>query len=553
MAWRPASALALLLLLLPAWAPAWVAAGQAPPVVPVLEELLAGYGLESWKDDPPLADLAGALPLPVPAAGPLGVYENPYLGRPHQGPQPWLGHNLTAILTLADETGAPLVGTGHFVRARFATPDGAEVPAKLSILEPGRFAAQFDLDGEAGTELPEVRPGAARLVVDVYEAAAAPGAADRRVARGEFQVEVLAPRLDLGGILLGDAVLGYADVGPGNGTMVQPRLVPPDEPFTVIASFGVPDAPAALVAWHRARGTVLVEGRTDAAGAFAATVDAAQLLGGDDSGLAVVAVHLTGGGNRIGMAAVGVPVSAHPTRVVRFDYEARGAGPLAGPLDSLAVGVEDLTAGGPGEAAPARGTLHVLDAGGQGGASAPFEPFSFAPGPGERTARVPAAMLPRQNATYRVLALLQTGDGRLYSMAQAVRGLGVDLPGLTAQAFVPGRVTVVVRNDNSNLDAVEDEGLAFPVRLNVTGLPNGTVLQDILVPEGGERRVDLPFLLDAGTFPLNATALGGEFRREAAGTLRVEAARTGLPGFEPWLLVLAAGAVLLAQRRRTRA
>lgn len=557
MAWRSASALALLLLLLPAWAPVWDAAGQAPGVVPRLAGLAAGYGLETWKDEPPLASVLPqpgvALPLPLPSPGALGVYENPYLGRPHQGAQPWLGADMTAHLVLEDEAGAPLGSAGHYVRARLVTGAG-DIPAKLSKLGPGNFTAQFDLDGEAGTDRPEARPGPAMLAVDVYEAAAAPGAADRRVAHGEFQVEVLAPRLDLGGILLGDAVLGYADVGPGNGTLVQPRLLRAGEPLSVVATLGVPDAPVALTAWHRARGAVLVEGRTDASGVFAASVDPGQLLGGEPSGLAVVAVHLTGGGNRVGAAIVGVPVSEHATRVVRMAYEARGAGPLAGPLDTLAVGVEDLTAGGPGEEGPARGTLYVLDAGGQGGGSVPFEPGSFEPGPGERTARLPASLLPRQNATYRLLAMLHTGDGRLYSLAQAVRGMGVQVLAGPVAAFQPGNVTVVVRNDNSNLDALEDEDLAFPVRVNLTGLPNGTAFEaEVLVPEGGERRVVVPVLADAGSYALNATATGGEFRREAGATLRIEAARSGIPGFEPALALGAAALALLAHRRRTRA
>lgn len=542
-------ALGLVALLLAASSPALPGFAQAPAVVPRLAELQAGYGSEAWKDEPPLAPLAGALPLPLPQEGPLGVYENPYLGRPHQGPQPWLGYNLTAVFELADEAGTPLASATHYVRARLVTEQG-DIPAKLARLAPGRFAAQFDLDGEAGTELPEAPPGPARLAVDVYEDAPAPGAADRRVARGEFRVEVVQPRLDVGGFLLGDAALGYGDLGAGNQTLVQPRLARPGESFTLISTFGVPDAPAALAAWRGARGAVLVEGRTDASGVFAASVDAAQLVGGDPSGLAVVAAYLTGEAGRAGNAVVAVPVSDHATRIATMDYEARGAGPLAGPLDTLLVGVEDLSA--TLEQAPVRGSLYVLDAGGQVTGSVPFEPQGFLPGQEAREARVPASMLPRLNTTYRLLAMLYDSAGRLYSLAQAVRGFDVVIADEVGQPFVPGEVTVVVRNYNTNLDAVTDDGLAFRVRLNVTGLPNGSVEREFTLIEGGEARLTIPYIADVGTYPLNVTAVGGEFRREASATLRIDAPRSALPGFEPWLAALALAGLAL-HRRRTRA
>lgn len=543
-AWRPAALLVLLLLAVPGLA--WDGAAQGPRIVPRLAELRAGYGLEAWKDEPPLAPLAEALPLPLPGEGAFGVYENPYLGRPHQGPQPWLGYNLTAILELVDEAGVPLAAPTHVVRARLAWADG-EVPAKLARLAPGRFAATFDLDGEADTERPAVPPGPVDLEVEAYEQAAAPGGADRRVAEATFQLTAAQPRLDVGGFLLGDAALGYADIGEGNMTLVRPQLARPGEGVTLVADFGIPEAAVALTAWHGARGAVLVEGRTDAAGVFAATVDPVQLVGGDASGLAIVAAHLTGPGARVGNAVAAVPVSAHVVRIARYAYDA----PPVEPLAMLAVGVEDLSAPPPGPAAPARGTLYVLDAGGEVGASAPFPPTSFAPGQPEREARLPAQALPRENTSYRLLALLQTGDNRLYSMAQAVRGFDVSVASVVGAPFTGGELTVVVRNFNTNLDDVEDVGLEFPIHVAIAGLPNGSYAKDVTVPEAGEVRLRVPFIGDVGTFPLAVTATGGEFVREASATLRIDPPRSALPGFEA--LAGIAALALAVHRRRTRA
>lgn len=537
---RPGAWLALLLLtglLAPA------ALAQVPRVVPALVELRAGYGSEAWKDEPPLGAVAGGLP--VSREGALGVYANPYAdGAPHQGAQPWLGHNLTATIELRDEAGAAVASGAHYLAARLEG-GGATVPAKLARLAPGRFAAQFDLDGEAGDEaVPALPPGAARIVAEVYEATPDPTVADRRVARAEFQVQALAAAFDLGGFRLADAALGFADTGAGDGALVLGTLARPGEPFAVQASLGAPRAPAALVAWARGRLVPLAEGLTDGAGVLAASFDASQLLGANESGLALLEAHLDGSQGRVASAVLAVPVSSHPTKVARFVHEPRAGGAA----DTLLVGVEDRTAGAE---RPARGAVHVLDRAGATVASAPFEPTGFGPSAGERTARLPAAQLPREG--YRVVALLQTGDGRLYSLAQATRGLDVVVLDARGRPFEAGNLTVLVRNLGHNLDDAVDDGLALAVRVNATGLPGGgEAAADVEVPEGGEARLSLPFLADAGRYAVEVTAAAGELRATSAATLLVEEApRALLPGPGPLLAV--AAALLLAQRRRSRA
>lgn len=543
---RGLAPLAALLLLAAPPAPA-----QAQAVSAHLAAMEAGYGPEAWKDEPPVAGTAlRGVPVLVPPPGVLGVYENPYAdpARPHQGPRTWLGYNLTATI----EVRGGAATASYVIGARLETAQGS-VPAKLARVAPARFTAQLDLDGENGASFPEVPPGAARLVVEVYEVSPDPTVVSKRVATAQFTVDALPAGLDRGGFLLDEEALpGYADVGPGNQTLVEGAPAKPGEPFSVVASLGAPDARARVVAWHRTQGAIVAEGRTDAEGRFVATVEPGLLTGANRTGLAVLEAHLDGSAGKVASALVAVPVSPHETRVARYVYEGHGvAGRAVEAADTLFVGVEDPTAG---PERPARGTLLVLDASGEEVVSVPFEPGSFAPTRTERTARVPALALQREGlASYRVLALLLTADGRLYSLAQAVRGYGIAGGSAEARPFEEGILPILVRNFNNNLDATRDEGMALVVSVRVTGLPgNGAFESEVRVEESAEARLAVPFRGDVGVHAVALNTTSGELRQDLRGTIRIAAEPQrflGIPGPALPLLALALLLAAIAQRR----
>lgn len=545
----------VLLALLPCLVALPAPAGAQAGVTPHLVSLSAGYGSEAWKDEPAVAGMVvRGLPLPAPPPGALGVYSNPYANAtPHQGPLTWLGYNLTATLELRDAGGRPEASPTYLLAARLETSLGS-VPAKLARIGPGRFTAQFDLDGAADASFPAAPPGAARILVEVYQSGSDPTVAAARVATAEFTVQVQGASLDRGGFLLAEGALpGYRDVGAGNETLVQAELARPGEGFTVTASLGIADAPAAIVAWHRSQGSVLAQGRTDAEGRFGASVDSSQLTGGNRSGMAIVAAYLDGSKGRLASALLAVPVSSHLTRVVRYLYEDRALpGQDVEAVDTLLVTLEDLSAG---MERPVRGTLYALDTSGEELAAVPFEPASFAPTRTDRTARIPALELQSANLTsYRVLALLLTEDGRLYSMAQGVRGYALGGGSALARAFERGELPVVVRNFNNNLDDQRDPGMALPVRVRVEGLPGGGVHEtDITVEESGEARLAVPFSGDAGSYNVLVNTTSGELEQQLRGLVRIQAAEQGflgLPGPEAPLAVLLMAGAALAYRRR---
>jgi MYXO-CTERM domain-containing protein len=198
--------------------------------------------------------------------------------------------------------------------------------------------------------------------------------------------------------------------------------------------------------------------------------------------------------------------------------------------------------------------LYLLDGAGNAFASAPFDPTSFGPSAQAHSARVLAAQLGgAPQPSYRIVAMLLGPNGNLYSMAQAVRGLGVTAEGATAQPGQRGSIGVVVRNLGSNLDGVTDAGLALPVHVAVTGLPGNQPFEaDQTVEEGGAARIEVPFQGQAGSFNVQVNATSGELHGVATVLVRIEAPAKGLlPGFEGPLALAALAALALAQRRRT--
>jgi hypothetical protein len=546
----PTVPLAVLLVL-----PALAAPADAQSVAPTLVGLVAGYGLESWKDEAavPAQSLPG-LPVGVPLPSQLGVYDNPYAdpARPHQGDKAWLGYNLTATVELRDAQGTPVSGAGYYIGASVATAEGS-VPAKLARLSASRFTAQFDLDGEDGAAFPALGVGAARIVVEVYQSTGDPTVVASRLASAEFPLEGLAAGLDRGGFLLReDALPGYADVGPGNLTVVQADLAAPGAPLVLTASLGAPDSPAEVVAWHRDARVVVAQGTTDALGRLAASFEPGEATA-NRSGLVILEAHLDGSRGRVASAVLAVPVSTHGTRVARYEFQGRQvAGQALDAAATLVVHVEDPTAAG--ERAVG-GTLYLLDSGGQDLGTAMFDAASFAPTQAERTATLTSSQLPRAS-TYRLVGVLTTEDGRLYSLHQAWRGFSLGGGSAQAEPFRRASLPVLLRNFNNNFDDQRDAGMALPVHVRVAGLPGGSGFEgDLSVEESGEQRLLVPFSGDAGSYPVVINATSGELAASLEGEVRVARAQgglLGLPGFEP-LALLAAGLLAgLAQRSRAR-
>jgi hypothetical protein len=109
---------------------------------------------------------------------------------------------------------------------------------------------------------------------------------------------------------------------------------------------------------------------------------------------------------------------------------------------------------------------------------------------------------------------------------------------------------VALRNFNNNLDDARDPGLALTVHVTVTGLPGGTPFEaDRTLEEGGAQELLVPFSGDAGEYPVTVNATSGELRLQLQGTVVVAFPRSGLPGFEPLLVLAAVPLALLAQRR----
>ncbi|HEV8360369.1 MAG TPA: hypothetical protein VGR28_07955 [Candidatus Thermoplasmatota archaeon] len=547
-AWRAVPLAALLLggLLAPAVA--------QPGVQVHLAGMVAGYGAETWKDEPPVGDLLLQAGLAAPG-GPalLGVYRNPYLNATHpRVGAAWLGYNVTLTLEVRDARGQALTDPTLYIEAKLATA-GGEVPAKLARVAPGRFAAQLDLDGENGAEFPAVSAGAASLVVEVQRASASPGALPTRVATAEVPVQVGFARLDRGGFLVPEALLpGYADVGPGNQSLVQELPVAPGTTLAYTADLGAPNASARVVAWHRGAATWAFSGRTDALGRFPFAVAAGQLTGDNGSGLVVLEAHLDGSGPLLASAPLMVAVSSHALRVVAYDYrEAGAAGQRATALDTLDVTVEDPTAGGAESAF--QGNVTALDDGGGVLAASPFQPSQDG---STHVASLPVLLLAREGlSSYRVLALLQQLDGRLYGMAHAFRGYALSGGQAEAAPFERGSLPVVVRNFNNNLDDRRDPGLALPVKVVVEGLPGGGVHEaQANVEESSETRLLVPFSGDLGDYPVTINTSSGELRVLLQGSAVVRPPDGGLLGLPGPEVVLAALALAVAAfQRRTRA
>jgi hypothetical protein len=541
--------LAALLLLLPACPPADAQA----TVTARLSGLVAGYGSEAWKDVPPIGQIAGGIGLPLPNPEALGVYANPYLNatRPHQGPEAWLGYGLTATLELEDSAGRPAASAGAFVDAHLRTGAG-DIPAKLARVTAARFVAELDLDGERGTEFPVPPPGAAALVVDVYQGAAAPGGVATKLSTAEFPLQVWDAGLDRGAFRFPEASLpGYADVGAGDAALLQTEALRPSGSLNFTADLGRADAGAQALAFIGDAALPVAQGRTDARGRFNFTVDAARLAGDNGSVLAMVEAHLDGDAGSLATAPLAVPVSRRVAQVDGFTFREGGVGaerlPLADVLD-VAVSLE-------GGERPAGGNVTAVTLDGGALAAAPFAPSSGS----TFVASIPATLLRREGlAQFRVVAVFLAQDGALFAIAHAARGYMVTGGHAQAAPFERGELALLVRNFNNNFDAVRDDAMRLVVRVHVEGLPGGGTREaQATVEESGEARLAVPFSGDVGDYPVTINATSGELSEGLTGLVVVRPPPSGVlgvPGADAPIVLLAAFALALAaQVRKHRA
>lgn len=545
----------------------------AATITPVVKEMKAGYGPESWKDEPtPVGDALAGAGAPALPLGYTGVYRNPYATRPHGAPVAnYWGYNLTLVVEIRDEAGKPVAPTAgqYLIDARINGPAGVGIiPAKLKKLSASLFEAQFDLDGERTAPGAKyagglVAAGDVPFTLDVYLQPPEPLAVRQKVGSSTSRFTVSPALVNIQGVPFPTSELPeYDELSGQNTTLFHPTLIKPNANLEAVFAFGVPNAKAQIVAGANRDRKVLAEGPTDAEGRLAARFQPTTVLGAATSGLVVLEGHLVGTTNAtVGNALVLLPVSDHVVNLTAVSYTARGAnGREIEPLGTVAFTAVDRDAAASPQTSSRQGTL-VLLKGDTVFATAQFAPpLPSAPSTRNATVQTSVIKAARSPNPYTALAVFTGNDNRFYGFASMNRGYDVTLePPSELNPLQQGVLRVVVRNFNNNFDSKDDAGLSATVSINITGLPGGKRYEDqVIVPEGQDATVEVQFVSDLAqelTLRVNTTLGELAVKREVVVAVTpppgpLETLIKRLPAPSPLVLVALAALVAVALRRR---
>lgn len=535
---------------------------------PVLSDVQARYGSESWKDvNATIGQITAGSPLSaVPGPDETGVYQNPYSGpdHAHQGPAGnFLGYRLEGKITLrTGDGGAPPSDKNYVVDARIEAASG-RIPARLAKVTNDTFQVMADLDGENAHDYPALTLGGeARLLVDVYEDPADPTVSPKVVASDRFLIDVRRGTHDAPTNLFPEAQApGYMDVGATNYTDLRSGVVHPETRVEATVTFPGADGERAIARLHRGTtdNATVFTGRTGPNGTVDFSFTPSEVLPPtDDSGLLVLDTHLKGNRRVLGSAPLLLAVTPHPMTVSSVNYEDRSSAQGA---STVQVTVQDSNENAQNNSR--RGTLYLVK-----GTDVVAE-SSFGPGgtgdPTVRTARFPASAVQEPGFTsYSLVALFFDGQDDFYSLATAQRGASVSVETEPVEPNTETRMTVTVRNLNDNGNGKADTGLSLTAELEVRGLPGAAeVVQDqIIVDEGQVGTAEIPFTpTEAGNHDYAVNVTAGEIQMDLVGAVEVrdpsffdeilsEDDLLGAPGPGGAALVAALAAAAVALRRR---
>ncbi|MBI4393652.1 MAG: hypothetical protein HY556_07660 [Euryarchaeota archaeon] len=530
-------------------------------VVPALRELKAGYGSEAWKDEAAQPTIGGIPTTPVTGSVPPMVYSNPYYdgARPHHAASGvnYVGYNLTAVIDLQDDRGAPPSGPDNYViNASIATTTGV-IPAKLTKLSAYQFRAQFDLDGESGKPFPVLLPGSYSMKVEVLLLSTTPDPTipPTSVSVRPFSVTASGVAIDIPGTFFPEErIKGYTDIGAGNLTLLQTTAVAPSEPVEVTAVFReAAGRLAEIVVQNKDVGRVIKREAADSNGRVIARFQPSEVTGNANSALLVIEAHLVGDENSLGSSAVAVPVAARPVTTLAYRHEARQiAGQGLSQAEAIIVQVNDtapdVQSGSTG------GDAFALDASGRIVTSAAFQADSFVSG-NARLARLPAEPIRAAGlTTYRVISILYKGDD-FYALTTAQRGFTLSVPVIEPRPRQEAQLNVTLSNYNNNFDVSDDVGLAMTVSLKLVG-PGSKVFEDVIsLRESQQRTIVVPFRSDvAGNVRVSINATSGELEIGRDMLVRVAdpPQSNGLFDLPTPAYVLGAAAVIAAGLSRRR-